>query len=88
MDELLKIALQAAEESAVLIRGYYGNAKVSRKADTSLVTEADTATHTLLLAILGETGIPILSEEDVKHISLPYPSRCGLLIHSMAQMAL
>ena len=79
MDDLLGVARRAAQEASALVRNYYGNATVSQKADTSLVTEADTDAHDLIMKRLGVTGIPILSEEDVEHIKTPYPDRLWII---------
>jgi 3'(2'), 5'-bisphosphate nucleotidase len=73
MHDLRTLALTAAKEGAEAIRGFYGNARIEQKADRSPVTEADTHAHTLIQKRLGESGIPILSEEDTTHLTPPYP---------------
>lgn len=79
MHELLTLAQDAALRSAAIVRDYYGNARVHRKDDTSLVTEADTRVHDFLLDVLKVSGIPVLSEEDVTHIAPPYPEHMWII---------
>jgi 3'(2'), 5'-bisphosphate nucleotidase len=77
--ELLTLATDVARESAAIIRRFYGTAHVTEKQDSSPVTEADIAAHEHIAKRLGETGIPILSEEDAELRALPYPEQMWIV---------
>jgi 3'(2'), 5'-bisphosphate nucleotidase len=79
MHPLLPIAQRAAQMASDAIIPFYGSDLFELKADNSPVTKADTAAHERILEVLGETGIPILSEEDTLRTPLPYPERIWII---------
>ncbi len=79
MDELLKIAREAAKKAGDAILLHYGNEAFELKKDNSPVTLADGEAHSILLTLLSTTGIPVLSEEDAKRTPLPYPHRIWII---------
>lgn len=82
MDSLLTIARDAAHTAGQAILTYYDHAHadlgIKIKDDNSLVTLADTKANTILFEMLGETQIPILSEEALGY-TLPYPERLWII---------
>ncbi|MEM1116193.1 MAG: 3'(2'),5'-bisphosphate nucleotidase CysQ [Bacteroidota bacterium] len=64
MTDLLALARDAATEAGAAILEHYGRPiPVDRKADDSPLTQADLAAHRTIVARLGASGIPVLSEE-------------------------
>lgn len=64
MTDLLSLARDAATEAGAAILEHYGRPiPVDRKADDSPLTQADLAAHRTIVARLGASGIPVLSEE-------------------------
>jgi 3'(2'), 5'-bisphosphate nucleotidase len=78
MDTLLRIAVSAAREAGEAIMDLYETTAFETKKDGSPVTIADHKANEILLARLGTTGIPILTEES-DGIVLPYPSRLWVI---------
>ncbi len=78
MEELLHIARNSARAASAVIMAAYGSKVFSQKADSSPVTETDAKVHDLLMATLGETNIPILSEEGAG-VLRPYPERLWII---------
>lgn len=74
MEELLQIALHAAEEAGREILTVYhsGDFQVELKGDASPLTWADKKSDEAIQSILKSTGIPILSEEGK---NIPYSVR-------------
>ena len=74
MNNLLQTAIQAALSAGEEILKVYTSADfgVEMKADNSPLTLADKAGHEAIVAILKETGLPILSEEGK---AIPYSER-------------
>ena len=76
MNELLEIAKHAALEAGAEIMKIYTDPRqdfgIEKKADNSPLTLADKAAHLCIMRYLGETGIPVLSEEG---LHLPYEQR-------------
>ncbi len=76
MNELLEIAKQAALEAGAEIMKIYTDPSqdfgIEKKADNSPITLADKNAHLCIMRYLGETGIPVLSEEG---LHLPYEER-------------
>lgn len=67
MNELLEIARQAALEAGAVIMKIYTDPSqdfgIEKKSDNSPLTLADKNAHLCIMRYLGETGIPVLSEE-------------------------
>jgi len=65
IEQLLPVAIQAAEEACKEILHVYntGDFQAELKSDNSPLTIADRRAHTTIAAILGETSLPVLSEE-------------------------
>ncbi len=78
MESLLAIAKDAAQESARIVMSYYGNQAFTEKEDLSPLTHADSHVHEYLSQVLGETGIPVFSEEG-EVPPLPYPPRLWII---------
>jgi 3'(2'), 5'-bisphosphate nucleotidase len=78
MDDLLTLAKRAAQEASAAVIPHYGTTAFELKEDNSPVTKADEAAHDVLMRVLGESGIPILSEESAG-IPLPYPDRLWIV---------
>lgn len=78
MESLLAIAKDAAYESARIVMSHYGNVAFTEKADLSPLTQADEEVHEYLFKTLGETGIPVLSEEGELR-ALPHPKRLWII---------
>lgn len=74
MDNLLKIATQAALEAGIAIMEIYnsGEFEVEIKGDKSPLTRADKASHNVIMSFLTKTKIPVLSEEGIQ---IPYAER-------------
>ena len=76
MNELLEIAKHAALEAGAEIMKIYTDPSqdfgIEKKADNSPITLADKNAHLCIMRYLGETGIPVLSEEG---LHLPYEER-------------
>ncbi|MDA8641747.1 3'(2'),5'-bisphosphate nucleotidase CysQ [Flavobacteriaceae bacterium] len=74
MDNLLKIATQAALEAGKIIIEIYnsGEFEVEIKGDKSPLTRADKASHNVIMSFLTKTKIPVLSEEGKQ---IPYTER-------------
>ena len=70
MQHLLKTAINAAIKAGKeILKIYYSeNISFETKVDNSPLTNADKASHNIIISILKKTGIPILSEEG-KEIS-------------------
>ena len=70
---LPKVLTIAEEAGAVILRHYAAGTTVSRKADTSPVTEADEAGEAVILAALRllTPDVPIVAEEAVSRGELP-----------------
>ncbi|MHA7109124.1 3'(2'),5'-bisphosphate nucleotidase CysQ [Sunxiuqinia elliptica] len=64
--ERMDLALHAAVKSGHEIMRIYksGEFGVELKADRSLLTLADKASHQIILELLTQSGVPVLSEED------------------------
>jgi 3'(2'), 5'-bisphosphate nucleotidase len=73
MSPLLQIAIDVARAAGEETLRYFGESSFTPKGDGSPVTAADMGSHDVLSARLKGTGIPILSEEDIR-IVVPYPS--------------
>lgn len=73
-EELLEVAKKAAKKAGDSILEIYasGDFSIEAKADHSPLTLADRAAHNEIVAILENTGIPILSEEGK---DVPYEER-------------
>jgi 3'(2'), 5'-bisphosphate nucleotidase len=72
-ENLIKTLIQAAAAGMDAIRSVpRNNLQTSHKDDYSPVTEADRRSHGAIQWILGETGIPVLSEEGAE---IPYEVR-------------
>ena len=73
---MLDLAINAAIEAGKEIMRIYDDPSqdfgIERKADNSPLTLADKAAHNCIVRLLGQTGIPILSEEGAH---LPYEER-------------
>ena len=71
---LLDIAIKAALDAGQKILEIYNNEaiQVQRKADDSPLTQADVASHHIILEALAATNIPVLSEEGR---TIPYAER-------------
>ena len=71
---LLDIAIKAALDAGEKIMTIYNNEaiQVQRKADDSPLTQADVASHNIIVAQLAKTQIPVLSEEGR---DIPYAER-------------
>jgi len=65
IEQLLPVAIFAADEACKEILEVYntGDFQAELKSDNSPLTVADRRAHTKIAAILGETGLPVLSEE-------------------------
>jgi len=65
IEQLLPVAIFAADEACKEILEVYntGDFQAEVKSDNSPLTIADRRAHTKIAAILGETGLPVLSEE-------------------------
>jgi len=65
IEELLPVAIFAADEACKEILEVYntGDFQAELKSDNSPLTIADRRAHTKIAAILGETALPVLSEE-------------------------
>jgi len=65
IEQLLPVAIFAADEACKEILEVYntGDFQAELKSDNSPLTIADRRAHTKIAAILGETGLPVLSEE-------------------------
>lgn len=74
MQELLKVAIRAAEVASDKILEVYNSSdfQVNLKDDQSPLTLADKKSHEAIEALLRDTGLPILSEEGK---SIPYDMR-------------
>lgn len=74
MNTFLKTAITAALSAGKQIISIYNSSDfgVEKKADNSPLTLADKAGHEAIVAILKETGLPILSEEGK---AIPYEER-------------
>ncbi|HMV08985.1 MAG TPA: 3'(2'),5'-bisphosphate nucleotidase CysQ [Cyclobacteriaceae bacterium] len=74
LQELLKIAIRAAEVASIKILEVYNSSdfQVNLKDDKSPLTLADRESHRAIEALLKGTGLPILSEEGK---SIPYETR-------------
>lgn len=74
LQELLKIAVHAAEEASQQILSVYNSPdfQVDVKEDKSPLTLADKKSHDVIEALLKETNLPILSEEGK---NTPYETR-------------
>lgn len=74
MNELLKIAIEAALEAGKVIMEIYetDDFGIDMKSDNSPLTKADIASHNVILSYLEKTGIPVLSEEGK---NIPYEER-------------
>lgn len=60
----MDLALQAAAEAGRSVLSYYHlGMRVVRKVDGSPLSEADKASHATLCGFLGQTGLPVVSEE-------------------------
>lgn len=65
MNELLEIAIKAAVTAGSEIMDIYSNDfQISLKSDYSPLTEADEKANEVINAILKDTGIPLISEEN------------------------
>ncbi len=64
-DGLLEVAIQTAKKAGELLREL--KPKVLSSVGKDIKLTADIEAHTLIIGTLRETGIPILSEEDVDH---------------------
>ena len=65
MNKLLEIAIQAAVSAGAGIMNIYSQEFIiSLKSDASPLTEADKKANELINTILGDTNIPIISEEN------------------------
>ena len=63
-DELLELAIVAARQAGDVILSHYRRVnEIKLKGDGSPLTLADKAAHTVIVAILGDSGIPVVSEE-------------------------
>ena len=71
---LLDIAIKAALDAGQKILEIYNNEaiQVQRKADDSPLTQADVASHHIIVEQLAKTQIPVLSEEGR---DIPYTER-------------
>ena len=71
---LLDTAIQAALDAGEKIMAIYNNEaiQVQCKADDSPLTQADVASHNIIVAQLAKTQIPVLSEEGR---DIPYAER-------------
>ena len=71
---LLDIAIQAALLAGEKIMAIYNNEAIAvqQKADDSPLTQADVASHHIILEALAATNIPVLSEEGR---TIPYAER-------------
>jgi 3'(2'), 5'-bisphosphate nucleotidase len=71
VDNLLKLALKAAQEAGIAIMHYYPQAlAVNYKKDCSPLTLADQAAHKIITGRLVESGLVVVSEEgDNLHIN-------------------
>ena len=74
--ERMDLALHAAVKAGHEIMRIYksGEFGVELKADRSLLTLADKASHQIILELLTQSGLPVLSEEDQQS---KYPLRKG-----------
>ena len=74
MENLLKIAIEAALEAGKAILEIYnsGEFDVEIKGDKSPLTKADKASHNVIMSFLKKTKIPVLSEEGRE---IPYEER-------------
>jgi 3'(2'), 5'-bisphosphate nucleotidase len=64
LEELVETAIQAAFAAGLEILDVYGSAfAVEHKDDRSPLTEADKRAHRAIVAVLADTGLPVLSEE-------------------------
>lgn len=74
LQQLLKIAIRAAESASLEILKVYNSAdfQVNVKDDNSPLTLADKKSHEAIEKLLKETNLPILSEEGK---SIPYETR-------------
>lgn len=71
--EILTCAVQSAYAAgAAIMQVYAGDFTVDYKADDSPLTAADRAAQAAIAAILGPTGLPVLSEESAQ---APYATR-------------
>ncbi|AKJ65544.1 3'(2'),5'-bisphosphate nucleotidase CysQ [Kiritimatiella glycovorans] len=71
--EQLRLLLEAElEATAAILEVYARDFDVEHKADDSPLTEADRASHDIILKKLEPTGIPVLSEESAE---IPYAER-------------
>lgn len=72
--QLLEVAKRAALKAGKAILEIYasGDFGVEMKSDRSPLTLADKAAHSIIVAHLEETGLPVLSEEG---IDIPYKER-------------
>ena len=77
-----KVEMIAREAGAAILEFYDRDYSTSRKADMSLVTEADLAAHSIIMAGLSELEhvLPILSEEAVSDFLGPDASDCYWLV--------
>lgn len=65
MKDLIDIAIKAGiEASQSIVSNYQKDVEIQIKSDQSPVTEADIQSSKILEAILGETKLPIISEEN------------------------
>ena len=73
-DEVRRLCEIARAAGAAILERYEGPIAVTRKSDSSPLTEADRAAHAVIVEGLGQAfpGIPVLSEEGR---GIPYPER-------------
>lgn len=78
--ELLELAIVAARNAGDMILSHYRRVdEIKLKGDGSPLTQADQAAHKAVIALLGNSGIPIVSEEgddlfmDAQHYWLVDP---------------
>ena len=62
--ELLELAISAAQHAGNVILGHYRRGdEIKIKGDGSPLTLADQAAHKAIIAVLGDSGIPVVPEE-------------------------
>lgn len=63
-NQLLEVAIDAAKQAGDVVLSFYRrNLAVAHKGDGSPLTQADRASHEIILALLQKTGLPVVSEE-------------------------
>ncbi len=75
-EEFLDLIIDTALNAGVAILDVYNrdDFNVSKKEDNSPLTDADVNSHNIIIKALGQTGIPVLSEEGA---DIPYEERKG-----------